>query len=301
MRRLSSRRPMIGSSRRVLPAAIVRAAGHRDLVASTLVFLAAIGATACNRDAKRPHLHTTPTSAPHAPAPATSVVGVYPSDPVLPANITRMYLEFSAPMDPGGALEHVRLVDQRTGRMDGPPVIDAGLWDAERRRLTLVLRRPDGESGRDDTVLRPGRRYRLVVDPEWRDARGRPLGRTWEHTFRVRSRIDEPLNPSRWKVAAPRAGTRDPLVVLLPRALDYGLLRRAVGVRDPHGVALNGVITIDRGERRWQFTPTRPWAPGTYTVVADHALEDPAGNRIPPDERPHGVHLEHIVREVEIR
>ncbi|HEX7085272.1 MAG TPA: hypothetical protein VF198_02830 [Vicinamibacterales bacterium] len=248
---------------------------------------------------QRSQLQTSPLNAAlHTDSPDTSVEHVYPSGPVLPANVTRLYLEFSAPMDPAGALDHVRLVDTRAGHHDGPGLIDAGLWDPERRRLTLVLRRPGKDA--DETPLRPGRRYRLVVDPAWRDARGRPLAGTFEHAFRVRGRVDEPLDPSRWHVATPQAGSRDPLVVLLPRPLDYGLLRRAVGVRDPHGVALNGVVTIDRNERRWQFTPTRPWQPGTYTVVADHALEDPAGNRIPPDEHPHGVHLEHVISEAAI-
>lgn len=298
--RLTSGPSMIGSPRCELPAACARAFRRRGLVAGA-VLLAAVAATACRRDAQRPQLQTSPPNAAlHAASPDTSIEHVYPSGPVLPANVTRMYLEFSAPMDPAGALDHVRLIDARAGDHEGPGPIDAGLWDPERRRLTLVLRRPDNSENPGETVLRPGRSYRLVVDPAWRDARGRPLASAFERSFRVRARVDQPLDPSKWRVAAPQAGSRDPLVVLLPRPLDYGLLRRAVGVRDPHGVALNGVVTIDRGERRWQFTPTRPWQPGTYTVVADHALEDPAGNRIPPDEHPHGVHLEHVVREAAI-
>lgn len=286
---------MIGPSRCELPAASARTSCRCGLVA-VAVLLAAIAATSCRRDAQRPQLQTSPPNAAlHTASPDTAVEQVYPSGPVIPANVTRMYLEFSAPMDPAGALDHVRLIDLRAADHDGPRPIDTALWDPERRRLTLVLRRPGNGEHPDDTVLRPGRRYRLVVDPAWRDARGRPLGRGFERSFRVRARVDEPIDPSQWRVAAPEAGSRDPLVVLLPRPLDYGLLRRAVGVRDPHGIALNGVVTVDRGERRWQFTPTRPWQPGTHTVVADHALEDPAGNQIPPDEHPHGVHLEHVV------
>ena len=182
--------------------------------------------------------------------------------------------------------------------------IEAGRWDPELRRLTLVLARPGTEGDADPSPpLAAERRYTLVVDADWRDALGRPLARRFEHTFRVTADVEQPLDPARWRLAAPAAGTRAPIVVLLPHALDYGLLRRAVGVRDPHGAALNGVITVDREERRWQFTPTRPWEAGTHAVVADHALEDPAGNRIPPDEHPlgpDGVPLEHVAGTVAI-
>jgi hypothetical protein len=286
--------------------ALARGAG------TAAVMAAALGAAACRNDAPRAQLATTPPAAPAGPAlpasPASTIVErMYPSGPTVPANVQRLYLEFSGPMSAGGALDHVRLLD--AGGRDLPGAfhpIEAGLWDPEMRRLTLVLARvrAEDDGGPSAPALTAGRRYTLVVDADWHDALGRPLAQRFEHSFRVTAGADRPLDPSRWRLAAPAAGTRDPIVVLLPRALDYGLLRRAVGVRDPHGAALNGVITIDRDERRWQFTPTRPWEAGPHAVVADHVLEDPAGNRIPPDEHPlgpDGVPLEHVAGTVAIR
>jgi hypothetical protein len=80
-------------------------------------------------------------------------------------------------------------------------------------------------------------------------------------------------------MTSPRAGTRDPLVVAFPEALDHGLLLRALGVWKD-GRALEGEIAIDEHETRWRFTPRDQWQAGGYQLMAFGMLEDLAGNRI---------------------
>jgi hypothetical protein len=84
-----------------------------------------------------------------------------------------------------------------------------------------------------------------------------------------------------WRVTRPKAGTREPVAVTFPDALDYGLLRRALGIAKA-GVSgmVSGEAVTESGETRWLFTPRDDWAAGNYELVAFAFLEDLAGNRV---------------------
>ena len=72
--------------------------------------------------------------------PTVSVVAIHPSTPVVPENLLRLSVTFSAPMDEGIAARHIHLEDA-DGR-DIPHALLAmppELWDRPRRRLTLLL------------------------------------------------------------------------------------------------------------------------------------------------------------------
>jgi len=128
-------------------------------------------------------------------------------------------------------------------------------------------------------ALEAGRRYTLVVKRDWRDGHGLPLKDEFRHEFRASAAIEWPLTTSAWKVRAPRAGSREPLLISFPDPLDYGLLQRALSV--VHGAKpVEGTVGVEASETRWLFTPREPWAPGDYEIVALAFLEDLAGNRI---------------------
>jgi hypothetical protein len=214
------------------------------------------------------------------------VTRVAPGGDVLPENVLRLYLHFSAPMGRRGGGGHVRLLDQ-----DGREVVDpflpleAELWNDDHTRYTLFF-----DPGRVKTGIRPndemgraivnGHRYTLVVDPDWRDAHGRPLSAPFRHEFRAGPAIEAALDPERWTVSPPRGGSRDPLVVSFPHALDQGLLARALAVENEAGIATPGTPGVDAHETRWRFVPDAPWQPGRYRLVVLGILEDPSGNRI---------------------
>jgi hypothetical protein len=122
-----------------------------------------------------------------------------------------------------------------------------------------------------EEILESGRTYTLVVDRQLRDARGRPLAASFRRQFHVDGPWRDAIFPNGWQLTA----TRDALTVEFHRPLDWGLLQSSLRVEGVQGTA-----TIDRDERRWTFTPARPWDPGHYELVIDTALEDPAGNRI---------------------
>jgi len=217
--------------------------------------------------------------------PSTIVVHVFPSGETVPENLLRMYLEFSAPMGRPTGLPHIRLLDD-TGEEVAQPFLplDYELWNQDRTRFTVFF---DPGRVKDDILpnrqmgraLVAGRQYTLVIDQGWRDAAGLPLKADYRRTFRATPEDRQPLDPAQWRVAAPSAGGRDPVVVTFPEPLDHGLLMRAVGVRRD-AMPLEGDVSVDATETRWSFRPKVPWTRGRYEIIALSILEDLAGNQI---------------------
>jgi len=218
--------------------------------------------------------------------PTAKVAAIYPSVDVLPENTLRLYIEFSEAMGNTGALNLVRLLDERGHEVPIPFLpVQADFWNADHTRYTLFFDPgrvkqgilPNEQLGRP---LHAGHQYTLEISADWRDAHGQGLVAAYRHPFRAGPADERPLMPASWRIAPPAARTRDPLVVTFPAPLDHGLLARAVGVEGRAGRSIEGEITLEAADTRWVFTPRTAWDPGEYRLVALTILEDPAGNRI---------------------
>lgn len=217
-----------------------------------------------------------------APAkPRVQVDGIYPSGETIPANLLRLYVEFSGPMSLKGIEKHVHLRDARGDEIPTAFVeIPDGLWDPGRRRLTLLLHPGRVKSGiavgeELGPVLRQGEAIRLEIDPEARDADGAPLAAGGERRWQVGSRQDGPLREGDFRLRAEPGE----LVVDAARSLDRALARGALRVLQD-GREVPGEWRIEQGERRLRFAPAAPWRPGeSGTLEIGARLEDVAGNR----------------------
>jgi hypothetical protein len=216
----------------------------------------------------------------------TFVSAIFPSAALWPENTLRFYLHFSSSMSGTSAVGHVRLVDASGAEVrDALLDVDVDLWNRDYTRRTVFFDpgrvkhglRPNLELGR---ALIAGHAYAIVVSQAWRDATGHQLTREFRHAFTAGPALEDPVLPANWKVEAPRAGTREPLVVRFPHALDEGLLQRALGVQDASGTTLDGMITVGEGESVWTFNPAAPWRAAGYNLVVLTVLEDPAGNKV---------------------
>jgi hypothetical protein len=217
--------------------------------------------------------------------PRTHVTALYPSGDTVPENLLRVYIEFSGPMSRTGGLPYISLRDERDAEVKNAFLpLDADFWNSDRTRYTAFfdpgrVKRgilPNEQMGR---AIRAGRRYSIVVDSAWRDDRGVPLTGAFRWRFAVRAPDERTIDVNAWRIDAPHANSRDALVVAFPKALDRGLLQRAVGVQSANGETVDGNVVIARHETEWRFTPRANWTRGTYQLVVLSMLEDAAGNR----------------------
>jgi hypothetical protein len=218
--------------------------------------------------------------------PTATVVEIHPTAAVVPENLLRLSVTFSAGMDEGSAAGRVHLEDEA-----GRPVAQAllpmppELWDRPRRRLTLLL-----EPGRIKRGLVPNvelgaplartASVALVVDSGVRDADGTGLVAGARRRYRVGPAVRLRVAPERWQVRWPAAGSPDPLVVDFERPLDHVLALRCLRLTTAGGAAVAGRVSLDDGQVRWCFTPLAPWPAGPWQLHVDTTLEDLAGNSV---------------------
>jgi hypothetical protein len=218
--------------------------------------------------------------------PTAEVLGIYPTAAEVPRNLLRCYVWFSAPMSEGDAARHVRLVDN-AGQTIAGALLPAGgeLWDAGRRRLTVLLdpariKRGLARHRQAGYPLRRAEPFRLVVGAGFRDAAGCPLRTPAERRYQVGPDERRRVDPGRWTVSPPASRTRQPLEVRFDRPLDHGLAARCLQVIGPGGQPVDGVPESGPEERSWRLVPSQEWRDGAHRLLIDPVLEDLAGNSV---------------------
>ncbi|MCH9651373.1 MAG: hypothetical protein K0U98_24315 [Deltaproteobacteria bacterium] len=215
--------------------------------------------------------------------PTTAVAQVYPTAEVLPENLLKFYLHFSASMSRGNASAHIRLLDDEGRELPYPFVAPhQELWNKTNDRLTLILdpgriKRNVGPNLEMGPPLVAGRSFRLVIDKAWLDGQGLPM----THGFEKRFRVTDPdrLSPrvEDWRLSAPSSPTA-PLVVRFPEPFDHALLHRLLRVFDGSGNPVEGTLETQDHQQVWNFFPNDPWSQESYELRAASSLEDLAGN-----------------------
>jgi hypothetical protein len=216
----------------------------------------------------------------------TRVVEVYPTGSVLPENLLRFYIHFSAPMSRGEAYARIQLLDANDHPVSDPFLeLAEELWSNDGTRFTLLFdpgRIKRGLKPREQLgpVLEAGKAYTLAIDREWLDAHGNPLANGFRKLFRAGPADETMPDPKTWKIEPPDVGTQTPLEVRFPEALDRALLDRLIAVKDDAGSIVRGQVSTTEEETAWRFTPREPWRAGTYRLAIATDLEDVAGNSV---------------------
>jgi hypothetical protein len=125
-----------------------------------------------------------------------------------------------------------------------------------------------------------GQDYTLAIGAAIVDSFGRQLRESFRKRFRVTEAVRQPIDVEQWQILPSETETRDPLVLVFPRPLDWALLSQMISIRSADGQALDGRIVVDQDEGRWSFTPTLPWERGRYHVHVASGLEDVCGNSL---------------------
>ncbi len=223
---------------------------------------------------------------PQADSAPTSVTAVYPSGKLLPENMLKFYLHFSAPMEQGVAYRHVHLLDSSCNEIELPFLeLAEELWDRSGTRLTLLfdpgrVKRglvPNEEEG---PPLLAGKSYRLLIDDEWRDDAGKGLSNAFKREFQAGPADHTSPDPARWHITPPSALSSERVIVEFGEALDHALVERLLTVADSSGRTVEGEAILADAESRWEFTPKQTWSPGEYRLRIGTVIEDMAGNSI---------------------
>jgi len=218
--------------------------------------------------------------------PGTVVSRIYPSADVLPENLLKFYVHFSAPMSRGRIYDHIHLLNQSGKEVELPFLeIDEELWDSTLTRLTLFIDpgrikrgvRPLEEIG---PALEAGKTYTLAIGREWKDAAGNPLKESFQKAFKVGPPDRQPPDPAQWKIESPPSGTREKVTIAFNKPMDHALSARVIRVADPSGQPVKGITMLADQERQWTFTPDTSWQAGNYQLVIQTTIEDLAGNNI---------------------
>jgi hypothetical protein len=221
-----------------------------------------------------------PTPAAKAPP---SVVKIYPTAAVLPANHLRFYIYFDRPMRGGKELfQYLAILDDKGKEVEEPWLVDE-IWDEENNCLILYIhpgRIKWGVELRElmGPVLYDKRSYALIVRGEWTDLEGNKLGKDTIKRFRTTPEDRVRIELGDWKLTAPMAGTRDAVTLTLPKSIDYRSLRTGLTVVSARGANIAGTITVGRDEKSWSFTPNQPWQAAAHRLRVSPDMEDVAGN-----------------------
>jgi len=216
----------------------------------------------------------------------TTVTQVYPSADVVPENLLKFYVHFSAPMSRGNIYEHIRLLNEVNQPVELPFLeLAEELWSPDMMRLTLFI-----DPGRIKREVKPleevgpalvnGRRFTLLISGSWKDANGSRMKQAFVKRFTVGPPDRDPPDPRRWAYQAPPIRTREPLAVDFAEPMDSALALRMLHVVDASGRPVPGQPFLAERERLWKFLPLHAWKAGRYTLVVESIIEDLAGNNI---------------------
>ncbi len=216
----------------------------------------------------------------------TEVKHIFPSSDDLPENLLRFYVCFSSPMQRGRVQAEVSILGP-----DGEPAPDVlyrapvELWDRSMQHLTILLdpgrlKRGVGPNRELGPPLKPGQVCTLAVGAGMTDLSGSQLSEIVYKRFYVTDAVRDRIAVEQWKIVPPVTNSRQPLMLMFPRPLDWAMLSHTITVASVREQLISGRVEIDQCERRWSFTPTFPWVAGSYCVRVASSLEDVCGNSV---------------------
>jgi len=206
------------------------------------------------------------------------IVEISPKEDLLPANILRLYVHFSNPVNFDNPHKYIR-IERRNGELVKEPFVEMeeGLWSTDRRRLTLLIhpgriKRNVGPNMTMGEVFEAGKSYKLVVSSEWN------LEEDYVKSFQITAAVRSTIDVESWKVLSPKEGTVENLRIRTDKLLDKALSERLLSILDEEGNIVPGQFVYRSEESNLTFTPEQPWLDGNYVINIDPKLEDVCGN-----------------------
>ena len=214
----------------------------------------------------------------------TKLTHIYPSLTQLPENTLKMYLHFSAPMSDGNGYEYLQLTEVNGDTIEAPFLdLKSLLWNEDRTRLTVWfdpgrVKRELLRNQKLGAPLEVGKNYTLHIAKNWKDAKGYSLAEGYTKNIEVVAADRTVPVPKTWTVIAPKANTKEVVVINFGEVLDHALAIKSLTVYTKKGKIVKGQITLKEQETQWIFTPLHNWQTNPYRIQIKANLEDVAGN-----------------------
>ena len=176
-------------------------------------------------------------------ASAALVVRVFPSAPTVPVNVLRVSFAFATRQEPNLLAKiSLRYAD---GSPVGQAFLNQELWTPDDRTLTVLF---DPGRVKTGTIAHEKYGYALKIGKVVNVLLDGNVVKSWRVVGEQRIAPD----PRRWKIHAPRAGTREPLVIQLGRPIDYMGGNSIVAV-SPDEALVAGTAVLGAHETIWTF------------------------------------------------
>ena len=216
---------------------------------------------------------------------ANLTLSVFPSSDTLPANLLKMYFQFSEAMQQVRSEKYVFILNQKGDTLQEVFMdLHPELWNDLEDRLTLWI--DPGRVKRDlirnqklGAPLDEGKTYQLIVSFKWKSQNGATLSTDFTKNIFISNEDRVKPNLQKWSLDIPTANTKNPLIIDFKESLDYALLQDCISI-NRHGEDFNGEYQLVREERGLIFTPEEKWKIGTYQIQVESRLEDLAGNNM---------------------
>lgn len=209
------------------------------------------------------------------------VTSVIPKLDIVPANLLRFYVYFSAPMGFENPYDYIKIEDKDGNELINPfVIIPEGLWNIDRTRLTLLLhpgrvKQGVGPNMIEGDILRAGNFYTLKIHSEWKGSSGEPLKENFSLPINASNPLRKAINVNIWALKA----TQDQigiLTIVTDHPLDQPLAKRMLYIMNKEGKILPSQVEFVSPEEirvLW-----RPDGSKELELHIDPRLEDVCGN-----------------------
>lgn len=209
------------------------------------------------------------------------ITSVTPNLEIVPANLLRFYVYFSAPMGLENPYDFITIEDADGNVLVDPFVIvPEGLWNIDRTRLTLLLhpgriKQGVGPNMTEGDILRAGNDYTLKIDSRWKGASGETLTSSFARTINATNPLRRAINVNLWALKAEQHQIGI-LTIVTDHPLDQPLAKRMLYIMNKNGEILPSQVEFTSPEELkilW-----RPDGSKDLELHIDHRLEDVCGN-----------------------
>ncbi|AXT49764.1 hypothetical protein D1818_02620 [Aquimarina sp. BL5] len=214
-----------------------------------------------------------------------SVTEIYPSAPILPSNLLKLYIRFSKPINTAFVYDHIRFINLAGDTLSRTILpLENPLISDDRRLLTIWI-----EPGRQKRGLGPNKElgavfnketYRLIVTKDIKDINGVSMQEDFIHSFCIGNtdRIKPTIND--WKIGIPKINSISKLLIQCSESLDYGSVQGNIHIVDKSMQEIKGTWQLLEQETILSFQPREAWKKGDYQILCNPEIEDLAGNNL---------------------